>query len=57
MRYVVAGVLVAATILWVLGSVEQRQACNAEGDVRYLGDRKYQCQETFSGGLRWTWQF
>lgn len=57
MRYILAALAVAAVVLAVLGSVDDRLPCNAPGDVRYIGEQKYVCQETFSAGLRWTWQW
>jgi hypothetical protein len=43
--------------LWLLGTIDQRQPCNAQGDTRYVGDRKYVCEHSIGSGLRWTWKY
>jgi hypothetical protein len=53
---VALALLVAAAALMTSGP-EDRQRCNAAGDVRYIGDRKYVCEKTALNGLRWTWKW
>lgn len=58
MKTAIVGAVVAAVCLLILISAEEdRLPCNAEGDMRYVGDRQYKCTQTAFNGLRWTWQF
>lgn len=52
----VAGIIFAIAVIILLTSGDTRPRCNAEGDVRYVGDRKYVCERTKTEGLRWTWK-
>lgn len=54
---VIAGIVFAVCVLILVSAEEDRLPCNAEGDVRYIGERQYKCKRTAFNGLRWTWQF
>ena len=53
----VAGIIFAVAMLILLVSGDDRTRCNAEGDVQYIGERKYVCERTLTEGLRWTWKW
>lgn len=53
---IIAGILFAVAVLILLKTGDDRPRCNAVGDVRYIGERKYVCEESVGNGLRWTWK-